>query len=51
MEIMNSAKEAEFTKLTLAGEPLSKKEQRRLQEQSPLPQEQTKEDKSSDWSE
>lgn len=37
MEIMNSAKEAEFTKLILAGEPLSKKEQKRLQAQSPAP--------------
>ena len=44
MNIMNSAKEAEFTKLTLAGEPLSKKEQKKLETQSP-PQE----DKSEDW--
>jgi len=35
MQIMDSAKEAEFTKLTLAGEPLSKKEQKKLQEQTP----------------
>lgn len=34
MEIMNSAKEAEFTKLILAGEPLTKKEQKKLEEQS-----------------
>ncbi len=34
MEIMNSAKEAEFTKLTLAGEPLSKKDQKKLEKQS-----------------
>ena len=30
MDIMNSAKEAEYTKLILAGEPLSKKEQKEL---------------------
>lgn len=35
MEIMNSAKDAEFTKLTLAGEPLSKKEQKKLETQTP----------------
>ncbi len=35
MEIMNSAKEAEFTKLILAGEPLSKKEQKKLETNSP----------------
>lgn len=35
MDIMNAAKEAEYTKLTLAGEPLSKKEQKRLETQSP----------------
>lgn len=35
MAIMNSAKEAEFTKLTLAGEPLSKKDQKKLETQSP----------------
>lgn len=34
MEIMNSAKEAEFTKLILAGEPLTKKEQKKLETQS-----------------
>lgn|SRR5574344_355018 len=34
MEIMNSAKEAEFTKLVLAGEPLSKKEQSKLESQN-----------------
>lgn len=50
MEIMNSAKEAEFTKLTLAGEPLSKKEQKKLNEQSPQTEQQpAKEDKSSNW--
>lgn len=50
MEIMNSAKEAEFTKLTLAGEPLSKKEQKKLQAESSRPgQAQAQEAKSSDW--
>lgn len=44
MAIMDSAKEAEFTKLTLAGEPLSRKEQKKLEAQAPV-----KEDKSSDW--
>lgn len=34
MKIMDSAKEAEYTKLTLAGEPLTKKEQKNLQNQS-----------------
>lgn len=38
MEIMNSAKEAEFTKLTLAGEPLSKKEQKKLDSKQPEPE-------------
>jgi len=50
MEIMNSAKEAEFIKLTLAGEPLSKKEQKTLKTNStqvvePVQQE----DASSNW--
>lgn len=51
MEIMNSAKEAEFTKLTLAGEPLSKKEQKKLETQSPSSANatQAKEHQSSDW--
>lgn len=35
MKIMDSAKEAEFTKLTLAGEPLTKKEQKKLKTQTP----------------
>lgn len=34
MKIMDSAKEAEYTKLTLAGEPLTKKEQKNLQSQA-----------------
>ncbi len=44
MEIMDSAKEAEFTKLILAGEPLSKKEQKKLQTEEP-----PKKNESSDW--
>ncbi len=54
MEIMNSAKEAEFTKLILAGEPLSKKEQKSLKsspykaENSESPQP-VNEEKSSNW--
>lgn len=35
MNIMNAAKEAEYTKLILAGEPLSKKEQKKLQSSQP----------------
>jgi len=34
MDIMNAAKEAEYDKLVLAGEPLSKKEQKELSKQS-----------------
>lgn len=34
MDIMNAAKEAEYEKLVLAGEPLSKKEQRDLNKQN-----------------
>ncbi len=53
MGIMNSAKEAEFTKLVLAGEPLSKKEQEKLGTKSPTSsqteEETPKEDKSSNW--
>lgn len=49
MKIMDSAKEAEFTKLTLAGEPLSRKEQKKLETQT-SPTEPT-EEKSSDWQE
>lgn len=54
MEIMNSAKEAEFTKLILAGEPLSKKEQKSLksapekEENTNTPQAET-EETSSNW--
>jgi len=53
MKIMNAAKEAEFTKLIVAGEPLSKKEQKTLDSQAVQtpktePQDRKK-DKSSDW--
>ncbi len=55
MAIMNSAKEAEFTKLILAGEPLSRKEQKKLElghstpvQDQPKTQK-TQEDKSSNW--
>ena len=34
MEIMNSAQDAEYKKLIVAGEPLSKKEQKDLEEKS-----------------
>ena len=34
MNIMNAAQEAEFKKLIVAGEPLSKKEQKELQKQN-----------------
>jgi biopolymer transport protein ExbD len=40
MKIMNSAKEAKFTKLILAGEPLSKKEQKKLETPEPIEQNQ-----------
>lgn len=50
MKIMDSAKEAEYTKLVLAGEPLSKKEQKKLDVQSdkekPYP---TQAAESKDW--
>ncbi len=49
MEIMNSAKEAEFTKLTLAVEPLSKKEQTKLKTQTPSDEKTKTQDKSSNW--
>lgn len=49
MEIMNSAKEAEFTKLILAGEPLSRKEQKKLQAQEPTQEQSASEDKASNW--
>lgn len=52
MQIMDAAKEAEFTKLILAGEPLSKKEQKTLSTQNPQSQTEAtpqKQDESSDW--
>lgn len=50
MEIMDSAKEAEFTKLTLAGEPLSRKEQKKLETTQSEEKKQVKEEeKSKDW--
>jgi biopolymer transport protein ExbD len=42
MQIMDSAKEAQFTKLVLAGEPLSKKEQKKLETQNSTSEEQHK---------
>ena len=55
MNIMNAAKEAEYEKLVLAGEPLSKKEQRELHNQNvqvepkETPNLPAEEDNSSDW--
>ena len=54
MEIMNAAKEADFDKLILAGEPLSKKEQKNLQkdntqEEQAQPNIPKDDDKSTDW--
>jgi len=53
MKIMNAAKEAEFTKLIVAGEPLSKKDQKELGNQAVQTSEaepkEAKPDKSSDW--
>ena len=53
MKIMNAAKEAEFTKLIVAGEPLSKKDQKELgSKAAPAAEAEPKEakpDKSSDW--
>ena len=49
MNIMNSAKEAEFTKLILAGEPLNKKEQKKLKAQTPISEQPKKQTESSDW--
>lgn len=52
MKIMNSAREAEYKKLIVAGEPLSKKEQNNLQNQQdpqPATTEQPVQDTSSDW--
>ncbi len=41
MDIMNAAKEAEYEKLVLAGEPLSKKEQKELNKQNESSQTET----------
>lgn len=56
MKIMNAAKEAEFTKLIVAGEPLSKKDQRNLNnqavqstEEQSQPKTENASEKSSDW--
>lgn len=53
MQIMDAAKEAEFTKLVLAGEPLSKKEQKQLKTQASKPvtsgQAKAQEAQNSDW--
>lgn len=53
MDIMNAAKEAEYTKLVLAGEPLSKKEQKELQnnqpQTEPVSQENTIPDEETNW--
>lgn len=49
MSIMNAAKEAEYTKLTLAGEPLSKKEQNKLTNQASDPDKNIKKTENSDW--
>lgn len=53
MKIMDSAKEAEYKKLTLAGEPLSKKEQKKLENNTDKPnhlsQAQSQQEESSDW--
>lgn len=54
MSIMNSAKEAEFTKLILAGEPLTKKDQKKLKEQGAtdnLSKPKSKDSSSEDWTE
>ncbi len=40
-KIMKAAQEAEYAKLVLAGEPLTKKEQRKLEQQKSEPKEQT----------
>lgn len=49
MSIMNAAKEAEYTKLTLAGEPLSKKEQSKLSNQNSDLDKKFKKAENSDW--
>lgn len=53
MKIMNAAQDAEYSKLVVAGEPLSKKEQSKLesssQNQAQASENQNKKDKDSDW--
>lgn len=58
MKIMQAAEDAEYSKLVIAGEPLSKKEQKKLQESTPQtqpPQETTSQEqpktqnKTSEW--
>lgn len=53
MKIMDAAKDAEYTKLTLAGEPLSKKEQKKLDKQNSSSastiDKQGKQEKESNW--
>lgn len=55
MKIVNAAKEAEFTKLIVAGEPLSKKDQKTLssgqagEAETQKTSEPSKPDESSDW--
>ena len=54
MKIMDAAKEAEYKKLILAGEPLSKKDQKNLQSNATQaaevePTKATTEEESSDW--
>lgn len=53
MKIMDAAKDAEYTKLTLAGEPLTKKEQKKLDKQNSSSastiDKQGKQEKESNW--
>lgn len=49
MKIMDSAKEAEYTKLVLAGEPLSKKEQTKLESKSNSEDTNKKQNTHSNW--
>lgn len=52
MKIMDSAKEAEFTKLILAGEPLSRKEQKKLENSKSGNNEQSRtDDENQNWAE
>ncbi|MBP7212198.1 biopolymer transporter ExbD [bacterium] len=51
MKIMNSAQDAEYTKLIVAGEPLSKKEQQKLESQVQQPTEQETPSTDKEWTE